>query len=97
MRTIFGHLLEILSIERARCTLEGPLNGTPMALFTVRPDPDEKLEAAILMLTPEQCVRIRDTLDGFLNDRQSWLFMPKSKQKEMRLEQSLSCKRRNTK
>lgn len=84
MAVILGHLIEILALERARCTLEGPQNGQPLCILTVRPDPDTNLAPAVLMLTAEQCVRIRDTLNTFLNDRESWLYLSKSKQRELR-------------
>lgn len=84
MATVFGHLVEILSLHRARCTLEGPQNGAPLCILTVRPDPDKNLAPAVLMFTQEQGVRLRDTLNGFLNDRGSWLYMPKAKQRELR-------------
>jgi hypothetical protein len=37
----------------------------------------------VLTITPEQCVRIRDTLNEFLNDRDSWLYLSKSQQRDI--------------
>ena len=78
-----GHPVEILALERARCTDPGPTNGNPICLLTFRPH--RTMDRWVLMLTPEQCVRIRDTLNEFLNDPDSWLHLPKEKQREMRI------------
>jgi hypothetical protein len=80
---VAGYLIEILAIDRARCTDPGN-EGAPLCLFTFRPQPDRCLDTWVLMLTPEQCLRIADTLQGFLNDPNSWLYMPQEDQNEMR-------------
>lgn len=66
-----GHPVEILAIEN------GESLGVPMALVTLRA---QSGEAFALLFSQEQCVRLRDTFDAFLNDPQSWLFMPKEEQ-----------------
>jgi hypothetical protein len=80
---IEGHRLEILAIEAAHCADSGPTNGDPLCLFTFRPTPKDRGNW-VLMWTPEQCLRIRDTLDEFLNDPESALFLPLEKQEEIR-------------
>ena len=76
-----GYPIEILAIERARSS-DPESQGQPRCLFTFRPEGN--LEHWVLMLTPEQCVRLRDTMNEFLNDRDSWLYVPKAQQQEMR-------------
>lgn len=76
-----GHLIEILAIERARSADPGT-EGHPLCLFTFRPKGN--LGNWVLMLTSDQCVRFRDTLDDFLNDQESWLFLSEAQQQEMR-------------
>ncbi len=76
-----GHPIEILAIQRAR-SADPETQGQPRCLFTFRPE--DNLANWVLMLTPEQCLRIRDTLDEFLNDQESWLYVPKAQQREMR-------------
>jgi len=78
-----GHRLEILAIETAQCADPGPTNDDPLCLFTFRPTPKDRGNW-VLMWTPEQCVRIRDTLDKLLNDLESALFLPLEKQEEIR-------------
>jgi hypothetical protein len=80
---IEGHTIEILSLDRARCTDPGS-EGTPLCLFSFRPQPDKCLDTWVLMLTPEQCLRIADTLYGFLNAPESWLYVPPEQQRELR-------------
>ena len=41
----------------------------------------------MLMFNREQCVRLRDTLDMFLNDPKSWLYVSAEKQMELALEE----------
>ena len=77
-----GHPIEILSLDKAHCADPGR-EGEPLCLFTFRPE--KCLENWVLMITPEQCVRIRDALDDFLNDRDSWLYLPRKRQKELRM------------
>jgi hypothetical protein len=84
MPVVLGHLLEILALERARLTMEGPQNGQPVCILTLRPDPETNLAPAILMLNQEQCVRLRDTLNDFLNQKDSWLYLSKAKQQKLR-------------
>ena len=81
---ILGHPVEILSLYRARCAQKGPNFDMPVCVLNLRPDPDENIAEAVLMFTQEQCVRIRDTLNDFLNDRTSWLYLPKSRQRQLR-------------
>ena len=76
-----GHPIEILAIERA-CPADPETQGQPLCLFTFRPEGN--LESYVLMLTPEQCVRVRDTLDEFLNDPDSWLHLPVESNREMK-------------
>jgi hypothetical protein len=79
---IDGHPVEILALAKAHCADPGR-EGEPLCLFTFRPE--SNMDRWVLMLTREQCVRIRDTLDDFLNDRESWLYVPKRRQREMRM------------
>jgi hypothetical protein len=84
--TLYGHTVEILSMTR------GESLGVPMALVELRPNTAGQMESAsdlfsiLLMFNREQCVRLRDTLDSFLNDPQSWLFMPVEEQMEIAVE-----------
>ena len=94
MPDILGHPVEILALERCRCTQEGPMFDKPMCVLCLRPDPEVNLAEAILMFTPEQCVRIRDTLNEFLNDKTSWLYLPKAVQKELCFEQHHAPRKR---
>lgn len=71
---MLGHTIEILSFER------GESLGRPMALLTIRPETG--MRSVLLLLNQTQCVRIRDSLDRFLNDPTSWLFMPVEEQAE---------------
>jgi len=87
MPIVHGHLLEILALERARLTLEGPQNGQPVCILTVRPDPETNLAPVVLMFSQEQAVRLRDTLNDFLNDKNSWLYLPKAKQRGLRIQE----------
>lgn len=87
MPVVLGHLVEILALERARLTLEGPQNGQPVCILTLRPDPDTNLAPVMLMFSQEQTVRLRDTLNDFLNDRGSWLYMPRAKQRKLRTQE----------
>lgn len=79
MSDLFGHPVEILSIIRGK-SLE-----VPMALVLLRPHPTKTTEEIMLMFDREQCVRLRDTLNEFLNDRESWLYMPRRKQEALRM------------
>ena len=82
-----GHPVEIMAIEKGRCTEPGPMEGVPMALLTLRPHPEENYDHLLFfMLTAEQCVRLRDTLNVFLNDRDSWMHLPKEQQRAMSFE-----------
>jgi hypothetical protein len=78
---IEGHPVEILAIERARRTDQGD-EQPPVCLFTFRPD--KVMDSWVLMLTPEQCVRLRDTLNEFLNDKESWLYVSKARQRKLK-------------
>lgn len=77
---LFGHPIEILAFTR------GQSEGKPVALFEFRPHPEESREKVGIMLTQEQCLRLRDTMNEFLNDRDSWLYLPRAKQKGMRFQ-----------
>lgn len=76
MPIVYSHPVEICALERGRH------QGRPVALVTFRPDPEECLDRATIMLTQEQVVRMRDTLDRFLNDKESWLYMPLEEQEK---------------
>ena len=72
---LFGHPVEILALEKGRSM------DRPMALVTMRLHPERgRLECVMLMFTKEQCLRLRDTLDDFLCDPDSWLFVPPEQQ-----------------
>lgn len=87
-----GHPVEILAIGKGRCTEPGRYEGIPMALLTVRLHPEEGCrEVLSVMLTAEQCVRLRDTMDWFLCDPDSWLHVPWEQQQAMSLEGGESC------
>ena len=73
--------VEILALER------GTEQGKPICLVTFRLHPEICVNRWMIMLTPEQCVRIRDTLDQFLSNRKSRLYTPKAKQREMRMQE----------
>ena len=77
-----GHPIEIISFTRGRSDL-----NEPVALLQFRPHPDERRDVLGLMLTQEQCVRIRDTMNEFLNDRDSWLYLSRTAQKAMKLQE----------
>jgi len=79
---LYGHPIEILALTR------GQSEGKPVALFEFRPHPEECRDVVGLMLSQEQCVRLRDTMNDFLNDRESWLFMPKAQQKAIKLQEN---------
>ena len=81
---VFSHPVEILSLVRARRRDQGPELGDPVCLFTFRLDPDESLDPVTIMLTTEQCVRLRDTLHRYLNDKESWLYLSKSAQRALK-------------
>lgn len=78
MPVVYSHPVEICAVERGR------FEGDPVSMITFRPDPDQCLDTATIMLTQEQVVRMRDTLDRFLNDPESWLYLPKPQQRAMR-------------
>jgi hypothetical protein len=77
---LYGYQMEILALE------PGEANGQPVAMLTVRHEP-ELASAALLLFGREQCVRIRDSLDRFLNDAESWLYIPVEQQLAMHLEE----------
>lgn len=79
---LYGHPIEICGFTR------GQSEGKPVALFEFRPHPEESRNIVGLMLTQEQCVRIRDTMNEFLNDKDSWLYLPKAKQKAMKIQEA---------
>ena len=79
--TVYGHPVEIVSIVPGRSL------RFPMALLTVRLHPDQNLSATLLMFNIEQCVRLRDSLDEFLLDEASWLYIPIEEQQALRLEE----------
>jgi hypothetical protein len=70
-----GHRVEILSMEA------GESLGTPMALVLLRPDANPR-ELAAILFNQEQCIRLRDTLDSFLSDPQSSLYLSAEEQVE---------------
>ena len=81
---VFSHPIEILSLSRARRRDLGPDCSDPVCIFSFRPDPEESLDSVTIMLTQEQCVRLRDTLHRFLNDKESWLYLPKTQQRTLK-------------
>lgn len=88
----FGHPVEILAIGKGRCTEPGRYEGIPMALLTLRLHPEEdSREVLSLMFSPEQCVRLRDTMDQFLCDPASWLHVAWEEQQAMNLDRGESC------
>jgi hypothetical protein len=78
---LFGHPIEILAFTR------GQSDGLPVALVELRVHPEENTEIVGLMLSQQQCVRIRDTMNEFLNDKESWLYLPKAKQTAMQIQE----------
>jgi hypothetical protein len=90
MPTVFAHPIEILALSKGRCNVPGPgtVLGQPLFLFTFRPDPVECLDPATILMTQEQCVRMRNTLNAFLNDSESWLFMTPEGQRQLAAEDS---------
>lgn len=78
---LYGHPVEIVSFTR------GQSEGQPVALFEFRVHPEENTEIVGLMLTQVQCVRLRDTMNEFLNRRDSWLYLSKAAQKAMKLQE----------
>ena len=78
-----GHPIEILAFTRGRSD-----SNEPVALLQFRVHPEEGgREVLGLMLTREQCVRVRDTMNEFLNDRDSWLYLPRSAQRQLKLQE----------
>ena len=65
--------VEILALERSTD------QGRPICLFTYRLHPEVCVNRWMIMLTPEQCIRIRDTLDGFLNDQGLTVYTPEAR------------------
>jgi hypothetical protein len=78
---VSGYPIEILSL------VKGCLREIPMALLTVRPDQEEFLPSLTLFFTREQSVFIRDTLNDFLNDENSWLYLPEETQQLLRVQE----------
>jgi hypothetical protein len=78
---VYGHPVEIISIVPGRSL------GIPMALVTVRLHPDQNVSSTLLLFNREQCVRLRDSLDEFLNDEASWLYIPIEEQEALRMEE----------
>jgi hypothetical protein len=77
---VYGHPVEIISF------VPGKSLGIPMALLTIRLHPEQNLSLDLLMFNREQCVRMRDSLDDFLNDKDSWIYISHEEQKALRLE-----------
>jgi hypothetical protein len=78
---VYGHPVEIISI------IPGRSLGIPMALVTVRLHPQLNLSPTLFMFNIEQCVRMRDSLDQFLNDEASWLYIPAEEQQALKMEE----------
>jgi hypothetical protein len=78
-----GHPIEILAIDKAVRTDPGR-QGEPVALFTFRPQPERCVDTWVLLITPEQCLRIVDTMREFLDDPESWLHLTRKQQEELR-------------
>jgi hypothetical protein len=76
---VTGFTVEILSI------LPGLVGEEPVALFTTCPVgiPEDR---AAMILSHEQCVRLRDELDRELNNPISRLFMSKDAQAKLRMD-----------
>lgn len=79
--TMHGHPVEIISLFPGRSL------GEPMALLTIRLHPEQNLCPALLLFDREQCVRLRDSLDQFLSDEGSWLYIPVEEQEALRMEE----------
>ena len=79
---LLGHPIEMVAFTRGRSDF-----NEPVALFQFRPHPEESREVLGLMLTQEQCVRIRDTMNDFLNDKESWLYLSRTDQKAMKIQE----------
>jgi hypothetical protein len=77
--------VEILALEPGCCSDPGPDQGKAMCLFSLRVHPEFCVNRWVLMFTPEQCVRIRDSLTQLLNDPESRLYTPRAKQRALRL------------
>jgi hypothetical protein len=75
MGQLRGNPVDILSMEEGNCL------GTPSALVLLRPRIDQTKSVAILF-DQEQVLRLRETLDAFLNDPQSAISMPTEDQVE---------------
>ena len=82
-KKLYGHPIEILAFTRGRAD-----NGELVALFQFRVHPEDGgREVLGLMLSQEQCVRVRDTLNDFLNKKDSWLYLSRSAQKAMKIQE----------
>ncbi len=69
MEECLGYPVEILSMGT------GESLDVPVAMITLRPNPDTCLESLPILFTQQQCVRLRDTLDNFLCNPESWFHL----------------------
>lgn len=74
---MLGHIVEILSLDR------GESGGVPVAMLLVRSETERN--PILLLFDQQQCVRVRDSLDDFLNDPNSWLHMSAEDQEAQRI------------
>jgi hypothetical protein len=78
---VYGYPVEILSV------VPGLSSDLPVAMLTLRLDPDGFLHAITLMFSQEQAVFLRNMLDQFLGDERSWLYLPEENQRELCLQE----------
>ena len=73
--SVRGHSVEILAL------LPGECEGDPVAMFTVRINPESQLRSATLMLSQKQAVFVRNVLDRYLTTETCWLYLSKERQR----------------
>ena len=69
MNIHYGHDVEILTTFCGRC------EGQAVMFLALRPHPEDNLVSVSMFLDQVQCVRLRDTIDRFLADENSYLFL----------------------
>lgn len=72
-----AYSVEILSLITGEC------DGQPVAMLTLRFNPETSLRPITLVLDLGQAVFIRDALDRHLNDEESLLYTPKDVQRDV--------------
>ncbi len=78
-----GHTVEILSLVPGE-------SEKPVAMLTIRIDPETNLRAVTLFLGQEQAVFVRDVLNSYLNNPNCWLYMPKEIQQALAMEEAVA-------